>query len=363
MRSETAVRGLFLALFALNVYLMYRIFLPFLPGIGWAIVLVVVFQPLHRKLVIWLHGRDLLAALLLSFMVAAFIVAPAFVAVLQIGKGLVSAYNWLDLQHAQGRTPLDILRGIPLAARGLDWLGHYVDLSHVDSEGMTLTALRGLGNRLAGQTRVLLANVFQTLITIVVLLATMVVLFHQWPRVVMTVKRFLPLNEKDKIEVFAQLSAATRAVFYGVLLTALVQGMLGGVGFAIVGVPGALMLGAAMFFAALLPAGPVLVWLPAVGWLAATDHPWKALVLFLWGALVVGTADNILRPIFIGRGLPMHMLLVFFGIFGGMFAFGLLGLFTGPLIITFFLFLVDVARRDLYREGTVPSAGPAGPAA
>ena len=354
MRSETVGRILFLSLLALSVYLMYLIFVPFLPGIAWAVVLVVVFQPVYARLVIWLHGRDLLAAVLLSAMVGAFIVVPTILAVLQIGKGVVQAYTWLSAQLALGRSPLEIVQGIPVMSQVTEWIGQYVDLEEFDVRGMALSWLQGLGNTLAAQSRSLLSNIFHTVITLVVLLVTMVVLFHQWPRVVQVIQRFVPLSDADKADVFAQLRAATRAVFYGVMLTAFVQGVLGAIGFLIVGIPAALMFGAAMFFAALLPAGPMLVWVPAVGWLFLSGQPGRAVILLLWGALVVGTADNVLRPIFIGRGLRMHMLLVFFGIFGGMFAFGLIGLFTGPLVITLFLFLLEVARRDLFRD-LVPS--------
>src|SRR5262245_56648722 len=104
MKSETSVRAMFLALFALSLYLMYRIFLPFLPGIAWAIVLVVVFQPVYRKLVIWFHGRNVLAAIVVSVAVAGFIVVPMLFAVVHLTRGVVGAYAWLQGEMSAGRS-------------------------------------------------------------------------------------------------------------------------------------------------------------------------------------------------------------------------------------------------------------------
>jgi len=105
----------------------------------------------------------------------------------------------------------------------------------------------------------------------------------------------------------------------------------------------------------------VLVWLPIALWVLATGRTGWGIFLLVWGAGVVSTVDNLLRPIFIGRGLRMHMLLVFFGTLGGLIAFGLIGLFTGPLVITFFLFLIEVAKRDLLRPTSPVVAAVDGP--
>jgi predicted PurR-regulated permease PerM len=103
-----------------------------------------------------------------------------------------------------------------------------------------------------------------------------------------------------------------------------------------------------MFLCALLPETPRL-WGPAVIFLFTTGHPWKAGILLVWGVLAVSSVDNLLRPMFIGRGVKLPVMLIFLGTLGGMLAFGLIGLFTGPLVITIFLFLLEVVRRDFFR--------------
>ncbi len=350
MRSENAARVLFAGLLAITLYLMYLIFKPLLPGIAWAIVLAVAFHPLYARLLRWLRGWGWTAAVALSAVVAAFIVVPAVFTVIEVGQGLVQGYTWLEqVVAARSAEPLG-LGGIPWVRDATEWLGRYVDLSKIDLQAMALSVLKTLGNALASRTTGFVADALTTLMTLLVMLVTMAVFFHEGPRLVAMVRQLLPLSESDKEEAIRQLREVTRSVFFGVLFTALAQAVLGAVGIALVGIPAALTFGAATFFAALLPAGTVVVWGPAALWLFATGHPLKALFLVVWGIAVVSVADNLLRPLFISRGVHIHTLLVFFGIFGGMLAFGLVGLFIGPLVITLFLFLLEIAKRDFFRD-------------
>jgi predicted PurR-regulated permease PerM len=350
MRTDHVLRALFIALFALTLYLMYRIFVPFLPGIAWAVVLVVAFQPVHARLVRLARGRAWLVSIGMSLALASLIVVPTVIAVVKVGQGLVDGYAWLEQSYVESGPDLGIAERAPWAKDAIEFVERYVDLKTIDVKAMALSTLKTAGNALAGKSAALVANAVQTILTFIVLLVTMAVLFNEGGRLLETVQRLLPLSETDRVEVLDKLRAVTRSVFFGVLFTALLQGALGAIGVAITGLPSPITFGAAMFFCALLPGGTVMVWGPAALWLLASGHPWKALFLFLWGALVVSLADNVVRPLFISRGVQMHTLLVFFGIFGGMLAFGLVGLFIGPLVITLFLVLIDVARRDMLRD-------------
>lgn len=124
-----------------------------------------------------------------------------------------------------------------------------------------------------------------------------------------------------------------RGVFRGVIGTAAVQGVLAMVGFLISGVPSPVLLGMATFFLSVLPGGPILLWLPAALWLNAKGSPGWAIFLALWGLLVVGSADNFVRPLLIGRGVEAPMVVIFLGVVGGVIAFGFLGLFIGPTLL------------------------------
>ena len=122
-------------------------------------------------------------------------------------------------------------------------------------------------------------------------------------------------------------------VVYGILGTALAQGVLAGVGFAVAGVPGALLLGLATFFLSIIPVGPPLVWGSATLWLFYQGHLGWAIFMFLWGALVISLVDNFLKPIIISRGSKLPFILVFLGVLGGVIAFGVIGVFIGPTLL------------------------------
>lgn len=133
------------------------------------------------------------------------------------------------------------------------------------------------------------------------------------------------------------LIAITRAtvsgVIYGVLGTALAQGVLAAIGFALAGVPGAVLLGAATFFLSVIPVGPPLVWGGAAIWLFQQDQPWWALFMAAWGFFVVSMVDNIIKPFIISRGARLPFAVVFLGVLGGMLAFGVIGAFLGPALL------------------------------
>jgi predicted PurR-regulated permease PerM len=134
----------------------------------------------------------------------------------------------------------------------------------------------------------------------------------------------------DKVLVLA--GQSVRAVALGVVVTALVQSVLGGIGLAIAGVPFATMLTGAIFLLCVAQLGPVPIMIPAAIWLYATDsHGW-AIALFAW-TVVVATIDNVLKPALIKRGADLPILLIFAGVLGGMLAFGVIGLFVGPVIL------------------------------
>jgi predicted PurR-regulated permease PerM len=129
--------------------------------------------------------------------------------------------------------------------------------------------------------------------------------------------------------------ATVRAAVYGVLLTAVAQGFLAGVGFFAVGAPVPLLLALATVVASLIPFAPPIIYLGAAGaMLARGDAWWWPAALALWGISVVSTADNVIRPLFISQATHTPLLLVFFGVIGGIVAFGLIGVILGPVILT-----------------------------
>jgi len=123
------------------------------------------------------------------------------------------------------------------------------------------------------------------------------------------------------------------AVIYGVVGTAVVQGVAAAIGFAITDVPGAPFLGLLTFVLSLIPGGPPFVWIPATAWLLMEGETGKAIFLGIWGLLIISGVDNVLRPYFISLGCNLPIVLVLMGVVGGILAFGFIGLFVGPTLL------------------------------
>ena len=157
------------------------------------------------------------------------------------------------------------------------------------------------------------------------------------------IKTLIPFAAKERENILKRMVDMIHATIYGGIVVALVQGGLGGLGFLIVGLPSPLFWGMVMAFFAFFPIiGAFLVWVPAVVILFVQGAYLKAVILSVWGTIVVSLSDNFLRPILISGTTQVHTLLLFFGILGGLKVFGFLGFIAGPLIITICLAIIDI---------------------
>jgi predicted PurR-regulated permease PerM len=146
-------------------------------------------------------------------------------------------------------------------------------------------------------------------------------------------QRLIPVPEEHRDQLFGHLASVTRGVFYGVGLTALVQGLLVGIGFAIAGLPSPVVFGVLAGILALLPAGgAAIVWIPAFLYLAATGQVKLAAFMLAWGVFV-SVSDNFLRPVLVSRYAPVSAFTVFVGVVGGIGAFGTIGIIIGPVFL------------------------------
>jgi predicted PurR-regulated permease PerM len=188
------------------------------------------------------------------------------------------------------------------------------------------------------------------------MLVAMYYFFLDGRRLFVEASRLVPLD-KRYIQAFArEFTDVAYAIVYGNSLTALAQGAIGLVGMLLVGVPHAGVWGAAMVIAALVPVvGTGLVWVPVSIALALSGRVGEAVFLVGWGALIVGSADNVLRPKLCGSRMALHPLLVFLSMFGGVAVFGLMGMLVGPLIAAFFMAMVRIYRRDFLGTPAQPA--------
>ncbi|HEY9058581.1 MAG TPA: AI-2E family transporter, partial [Aurantimonas sp.] len=167
-----------------------------------------------------------------------------------------------------------------------------------------------------------------------------------------TARRFLterlPLTNADTGRLFKRVVDTIHATVYGTIAVAAIQGILGGLIFSFLGLPTPLLWGLVMGLLSIVPVlGAFIVWIPAAIFLAINGDLGKAAILAVWGAAVVGSIDNILRPIFVGDRLRLHTVPAFISMIGGLVLFGMAGLILGPLAVTITILLIEIwAERD-----------------
>ena len=320
------------------------VLLPFVVPLAWAGILAYVTWPLYRF--VRHHTRrprlaaglfTLATALLVGVPVAWILVALASEATHLIGV----ARQWIDA----GAPFPDLVTQRP-------WLSER--LARLRAESVVQpTAIADYATRYASQVSSrllsvaggLASNAFKFAITI----TTLFFFYLDGERLLAHAERLarvvFPQAEEDLLPF---IGSVVRAVVFGLIGTALAQGIIAGIGFALFGVPSPVALGALTSVGSFVPMGPVLVWGGAALWLFASGHLGAALGMTLWGAGLVSTIDNVLRPILISGGeTRIPFLLVFFGVLGGLLSFGMLGLFLGPVVLAVaFALVAEFARRS-----------------
>ena len=350
MNRDVTTRLLFVVLLLVVAWSAIQVIAPFLGGFTWAAVLVVTFRPSHRRLARALHGKTWAATTILTLLVAAFVVVPIGVAAVQAAKGGVAAFEWIQQQYQSAGSSAGPAVLPPWLAETLDNGKRLVGLDHVDLRAAAISGLQRVAQFLAVQAPVLLGGTLGLAFSFLVMIAGMPILFSKGEALVEALASALPLPLEDARRILGDIGDMTRSVFVSVGLTAAVQAALAGAAFFALGVPRPVSLTAVTFFAAILPGGVVLVWAPVALWLAAAGHTGSALLMAGWGAGVVGTIDNVLRPLLAGRGVKIEGTTLFLGMIGGLIAFGLVGLFLGPILLFATTELVAILRRDIYAD-------------
>jgi predicted PurR-regulated permease PerM len=332
-----------LAATAAGLYLCWLMLLPFINVLMWAVVLVVVFYPIHRRLVARTN-RPSMSAMISCLLVIFVILIPLTLVTLALVRefsgavqGLQNLTNSsLDQNSAIGRT----------AAKIVGWLGNFIDVNQLRDPKSIQERLQQVAGSVAQRTLGFVGGALGVVVQIFFIIFTMYYLFRDGGKIVSALPDVLPLERAQSKEIFTRTKDVISASVNGVLVIAAIQGALGAIAFFALKVPSALVWGVVMTFLSLIPmAGAFVVWIPAAIFLAVTGHWVKAAILVAWGAFVIGTVDNFLRPKLVGERTKLHELFIFFSVLGGLNVFGVLGLVLGPVVLAITLALLDVMRH------------------
>lgn len=325
---------------ALLLFLCYLLASPFLAAFAWALALAIVMHPFHR----WLErkiSKPAIAAGLAVFIAALVLIIPFSL----VGGTLVqqASTTWESVTSGKAQAQVKaVIQRTPVLARIWSKIGPQSaspeTINQVTTSAGALTG-KWLGQSLSGT------------LNLVIGFFIMFYFLRDKAQVMQFLRSILPLSETEATEVFSRVQDTVYASLYGTLAVAAVQGALGGLMFWWLGLPAPLLWGAIMGLLAIIPVlGAFVIWVPAAIFLAAQGNWGKALILTAWGTVVVGTIDNLLFPVLVGKRMRLHTVPVFVAIVGGLVVFGASGLVLGPVILAITDAVLELWRCRLHRR-------------
>jgi predicted PurR-regulated permease PerM len=341
--SGTNLRTAFVLLLVVAVTVLFlAVTWPFFKPLLLGALLAGLFHPLYRWITRLFGGRGSLGA------------AVTLLVLLVLGLGPVSAFLGIVLQQAltmsdQAIPWLNQHLGAASTFNAQEWLvqkfpalAKYVPsqeqlLEQVGNAAKTAgTFLVGFASRATAMTAAFLLNLF-------VMLYAMFFFFRDGDKILERIFYYTPLSDEDETRMLTQFASITRATVKGTLVIGIIQGALAGIAFWVAGIEGAALWGTIMMILSIIPGiGAALVWVPAVIILFVMGQYLTATLLAAWCAAVVGTVDNFLRPVLVGRDAKMPDLLILIGTLGGLFLFGPMGFIVGPIVCGLFLTVWDI---------------------
>jgi predicted PurR-regulated permease PerM len=347
MNKEAINRWVLLLL----VFFISALFLSMIRQFLMAIFLAGIFSalsyPLYRRLERWFGGRRGLASLATLLLIVIVVLLPlgGLLGVvtgqaIKVGEAVTP---WVTRQLSEPDAISETLKSLPL----YDKVEPYRNLI-LKKAGELVGHISGfLINRLRSVTLGTVNFIFMLFI----LLYTMFFFFMDGKKLIDKILYYLPLEDQDERRMLDKFTSVTRATLKGTAVIGILQGGLAGAAFAVVGIDSAVFWGTIMAVLSFIPGiGTALVWVPAAIILAATGHAAKAIGLGVFCAAVVGSVDNLLRPILVGRDTQMHELMILFGTLGGIIMFGVVGIIIGPIVAALFVTVWEiygVAFKDI----------------
>lgn len=334
----------------LFLYLSYRLVEPFLPPMASALALAVLLSPLNRTLVAE-TGRAGLSAFVCVVVAVLVVALPLFLlgqqVLVQAGDAtavftrLVDSGNWRDLFPSNG-----------WIAEGIEWIDRrfrFPDLAE-QASGWVATHLPGIVQGSGEQ-----------IVATMVMLYLLFYMMRDRRAALAILASISPFSRAEMAALYGRIADTIRATVFGTVAVAMIQGMLGGFMFWMLGLPAPLLWGFVMGVVAIVPVlGTFVIWAPAVIILFSMGETTRALILLTWSLLVVGTIDNLLYPLLVGNRLRMHTIPTFISLVGGVFVFGPAGIILGPVVLTITLFLLEYWHNEVEADAgdEAPQAEP-----
>jgi predicted PurR-regulated permease PerM len=330
---------MFMFLLVVLGYLSYQILQPFLIPITWAIVFCVVFYPAYAFILRYIRV-EAIASLLTLVLILIIIIGPFS----YISYALINEVT--DLMGKTESTTRD-LTAILSDERIVNIVKKIQPYTGLEgpSEDIIVDNAKKLGRKVIEGLSLGFTNMVGVAVNVVFMAFTIFFLFKDGPGFLQKIRDYLPFSEQHRDRLTSQIKDMIVSTIYGGVVVAVIQGMLGGLAFAILGIGSSVFWGSVMAIMSFVPMlGTAIVWFPASLILLSQGAYLKGFALILIGVLVISMVDNILKPLIIGGRTKMPTVIIFFTVLGGIKLFGLLGLIVGPLVFALFLSVFEIFR-------------------
>jgi predicted PurR-regulated permease PerM len=319
---------------------------PFLRPLAGAIIVAVIFFPAYTRVLRWTGRRPTLASLITTIGIVLLFLFPITLILLKAtSEAILAAQRLSRLSAEQGGFALSVMT---LAERPLQFVGRFVDLSKFDIRAAITSNLQRLSLTILSSGAAILGSLTRLTANFFFMLIAAFFLFRDGQNWADGLGKLMPLSPAQTARLYHNIADTIIGNVYGIVSVGLVQGILTGVVMAIVGLPSPLLLGIAAFFASIIPVvGAALVWVPAGLFLIFSGALWKGIFVLLWGAVLISTADNVVRPWVVSGKVELHPLVLLFVILGGVELFGFLGLFLGPVVVSVFSAVFHMLREEM----------------
>lgn len=332
------------------------ILLPYYGAVFWAAVLAIVFAPPYRRLLASMRQKATLAALAMLVIILLMVILPLSVIGAMLVQEAFAIYERIKSGELNFVSIFQQIFGA-LPAWTTDLLDRFELMNLSVMQERLSSVLVQASQFLATRALSIGQNTFEFVINLFVMLYLLFFFLRDGDYLARRIRAALPLRAEQQRDLFSKFTTVIRATVKGNLVVAIVQGALGGLIFWFLGIHAAVLWAVLMAFLSLLPAvGAGLVWGPVAIYLFATGAIWQGVVLILWGVLVIGLVDNILRPILVGKDTKMPDYVILVTTLGGMAIFGLNGFVIGPVIAAMFMAVWDLfaAYRSRIQDNTNP---------
>jgi predicted PurR-regulated permease PerM len=342
VRDQTFyARTFVLVTLAVLAYLVYQMMAPFFAPFGWALFIAFLLSPVHTRLTRHLRGRAGASAALLTFATLVIILGPL------TALGAAFAAQVTDLlryaqEFAAEHAPSEAsdIADLPVVGPAVVWVRETTGISLAQIQSWAVQAARTVLGFLASLGRSAFVGALGTVIGFVLMMFILFFAIRDGRSWFNAFRALIPASPEERARLFTHLASVTRAMVYGTGVTAVTQGVLVGIGFAVVGLPSPIVFGVLAALFALVPmAGTPVVWVPATVALALQGRYYAAAFLLAWGVFVT-LIDNVLRPWLVAGRAEVNTLTVFIGVLGGVSALGPIGVFLGPLVLALVIALI-----------------------